>query len=47
MKQIALIVTLSVVGFVAALVALIASRLTTDEVALLAGVVCGVGVAVP
>lgn len=47
MKQIALIVTLSVVGFAAAFAALIASRLTTEEVALLAGVVCGVGVAVP
>lgn len=47
MKQIALIVTLSVAGFAAAFVALIASRLTTEEVALLAGVVCGVGVAVP
>ena len=47
MKQIALIVMLSIVGFAVALVVFIADRLTTEEVALLAGVVCGIGVAVP
>ncbi len=47
MKQALLIVTLSVVGFAAALVVFIANRLNAEEVALLAGVVCGIGVAVP
>lgn len=47
MKQIALIIMLSVVGFTVALGVLIASRLSAETVALLAGVVCGVGVAVP
>jgi hypothetical protein len=47
MKQIAMIIMLSVVGFAVALVVLIASRLSAEAVALLAGVVCGVGVAVP
>jgi len=47
MKQIALIVTLSMVGFAVALIGFIANRLSAEEVAVLAGVVCGVGVAVP
>jgi hypothetical protein len=47
MKQASLIVILSVVGFAVALVVFIAGRLSAEEVALLAGVVCGVGVAVP
>lgn len=47
MKQIALIVLLSSVGFAAALIGFIANRLSAEEVAVLAGVVCGVGVAVP
>ncbi|MBI5566299.1 MAG: hypothetical protein HY870_15480 [Chloroflexi bacterium] len=47
MKQITLIVVLSVVGFAAALAAFIAGRLNAEEVALLSGVVCGIGVAVP
>ena len=47
MKQIALIVMLSVVGFAVVLAVFIADRLTAEEVALLAGVVCGIGVAVP
>ncbi len=47
MKQVTLIVMLAMVGFAAALVAFIASRLTAEEVALLAGVMCGIGVAVP
>ncbi len=47
MKQIALIVMLSVVGFAAVLAVFIADRLNAEEVALLAGVVIGVGVAVP
>ena len=47
MKQAALIVLLSMVGFAVALVVIIADRLSAEEVALLAGVVCGVGVAVP
>lgn len=47
MKQIALIVMLSAVGFAVVLAVFIADRLTAEEVALLAGVVCGIGVAVP
>jgi hypothetical protein len=47
MKQTWLIVMLSAVGFAVALVVFIADRLSAEEVALLAGVVCGVGVAVP
>jgi hypothetical protein len=47
MKQASLIVLLSVVGFAVALMMFIANRLSAEEVALLAGVVCGIGVAVP
>jgi hypothetical protein len=47
MKQVSLIVMLTVVGFAVTLVAFIASRLRAEEVALLAGVMCGIGVAVP
>ena len=47
MKQTWLIIVLSAVGFAVALVVFIASRLSAEEVALLAGVVCGIGVAVP
>jgi hypothetical protein len=47
MKQASLIVMLSVVGFAMALVIFIAGRLSAEEVALLAGVVCGAGLAVP
>ena len=43
MKQATLIIGLSVVGFAVAFGALIASRLSQEQVALLVGVTCGVG----
>ncbi len=47
MKQTALIIMLSVVGFAVALAVFIANRLAAEEVALLAGVVCGISAAIP
>jgi hypothetical protein len=47
MKQVALIGMLAVVSFAVALVAFIASQLSMAEVALLAGMMCGIGLAVP
>ncbi len=47
MKQTALIVTLGVVGFAVALAMFIASRLSSEQIALIAGGACGLGVAVP
>lgn len=47
MKQVSLIIMLTVVGFAVALVVYLAGRLSAEEVALLGGVVCGIGVAVP
>lgn len=47
MKQAALVMTLGVVGFAVALAMFIASRLSPEQVALIVGASCGLGVAVP
>ena len=47
MKQASAIVTLSVVGFAIALAAFISSRLSEQAVALLAGTICGMMLALP
>ena len=47
MKQASAIVTLSFVGFAIALAAFIGSRLSEQAVALLAGTICGMMLALP
>lgn len=47
MKQATLIILLAVVGFAVAFAMFVVGRLNQEQVALLAGVACGVGVAVP
>ena len=47
MKNAATIVSLAMVVFAAALAVMIGSRLTEQQIALLIGMACGVGVAIP
>ncbi|HZY40798.1 MAG TPA: hypothetical protein VFF59_02260 [Anaerolineae bacterium] len=47
MKQATLIAMLAMIGFALALVVFIASHLSEEEIALLAGAACGIGLAVP
>jgi hypothetical protein len=47
MKNASLIVFLALVGFVITLAVIIGSRLSDQQIALLAGTACGVGIAIP
>jgi hypothetical protein len=47
MKHASLVVSLAIIGFAITFAVLLGSRLDDQEVALLAGIACGVGVAVP